>query len=241
MLFRLVAVWGCSAPSTFSQNGEGAFVVRPCVRQLPHRFNREAHVVQAVGGVGVLRSEGLFADGEGAFKVRPCGRQLPHILQENAEIVEAGGRVGVVGAEGAFLDGEGAFIVRPCGPSTPPSLSCSGLSAVSGWRRGPVRGWRGRVHSTAVLRSTPPSLATDKPRLLRLVAVSGWSAPSTFSWMARARSKYGRAAVNSPIACRSTPKVVEAEGRVGVVGAEGAFRGWRGRVHSTAVPSRNWP
>jgi hypothetical protein len=63
---------GMIRPQAGGENGQGALVVRPCPRQIPHVLQQCAQVVEAGGRVGVVGVECFFPDGKGALEVRPC-------------------------------------------------------------------------------------------------------------------------------------------------------------------------
>ena len=78
-------------------------------------------------------------------------------------------------------------------------------------------------------------------RLLTLVAVSGWSGPSTLSRIARARS-IERPGLGDRPASKQAGEVVEARGGVGMVGAERLLADRQGAlVERLGLGGSPWP
>ncbi len=55
--------------------------------------------------MGMVATEGLFADGEGALEEGFGFAVVPHIFVQCCQVIEARGNVGMVATQGLFVDG----------------------------------------------------------------------------------------------------------------------------------------
>jgi hypothetical protein len=118
--------------------------------------------------------------------------------EDLGQVVEGHRGVGMLGTERCLPDRQGALPERPRGLAV--TLSPEDLGQVVEDRGGVAVPGCGRLPDRqGPLEERPSGLVSpwtnrSVARLLRLMAVSGCSGPATFSLIARARSRSGRAA-----------------------------------------------
>ena len=91
-LLRLAAVSGCSGPSAIPVDRQRSLEQRPRAGEVALVLKQEGEVVEARGGLGMLRAQRPLADRQRAFEQRPRTREVALVFKQAGEVVEARAR-----------------------------------------------------------------------------------------------------------------------------------------------------
>ena len=112
-MLRLVAVSGCSGPSTFSRIASARSKSGRAAARSPWCLKQDGEIVEARRRIGMLGAEHLLADRQRALEERPRRRKVALVLKQDGEVVEARRRIGMLGTEHLLADRQRALEERP--------------------------------------------------------------------------------------------------------------------------------